>query len=130
VAERAQTARDERGWFSKPPGIAALWTGMLAGPIAWAVDLTSSYAIVKWTCGSQHTVVLHLVTLGALAITAVGAAAAFAALQHAPNEATDDGPRPVDRGRFMALLGLLLSAMFALVIVGNDIPRLVLDACL
>jgi small-conductance mechanosensitive channel len=130
MAERVQTARDERGWFSRSPGIAALWTGILAGPIAWAIDLTSSYAIVQWTCSSQHTFVLHLVTLAALAITAIGAAAAFTGLQRAPEEATDDGPRPIDRGRFMALLGLLISAMFALLVISNDIPRLVLDACL
>jgi len=130
MAERIQTARDEHGWFSRPPGISALWAGILAGPIAWALDLTSSYAIVKWTCSSQHTIVLHLITLGSLLLIAAGAAASFTALQRAPEQATDDGSRSVDRGRFMALLGLLLSAMFALVVIGNAVPRLVLDACL
>ena len=130
MAQPVQTARDEHGWFSHAPGISALWTGILAGPIAWAIDLTASYAIVKWTCSSQHTIVLHLITLGALLMIAAGAAASFTALQRVPEQAIDDGPRPFDRGRFMALLGLLLSAMFALVVVASAVPRLVLDACL
>ena len=130
MAERVQTARDERGWFSSPAGIGLLWLGLLAAPVAWALDLTISYAIVKWTCGSQHTFVLHLMTAMTLLMTAAGAAASWSALQRAPDEASDDGPRPIDRGRFMALLGLVSSAVFALAIVGNQIPRLLLDACL
>lgn len=130
MAEHVTTSRDERGWFSSPAGIALLWTGLLAGPVAWACDLTASYASVKWVCGSQHTWVLHLITLGALIVTGGGAMAAWWAFQEAPADAAIDGPRPFDRGRFMALLGLVVSALFALVIIANDIPRAVLDACL
>src|SRR3954454_11219352 len=130
MAERVQTARDERGWFSSPAAIAMVWAGILAGPIAWALDLTISYAIVKWTCGSQHYSVLHLITIAALLITAAGAAASWIALQRAPHESRADGPRPIDRGRFMALLGLVLCSLFALAMIGNALPRLMLDACL
>src|SRR4051794_2370930 len=130
MAERVQTARDERGWFSSPGATALLWTGILAGPIAWALDLTGSYAIVQWTCGSQHTSVLHLITLAALVITAAGAAASWRAFQQGSADAEQDGPRPGDRARFMAILGLVISAMFALTMIGNAIPRLMLDACL
>src|SRR3954470_2447621 len=130
MAERVQTARDERGWFSSPAGIAMLWTGILAGPVAWALDLTISYALVQWTCGSQHTSVLHLITIAAVLLTAGGATASWHALRQAPHHATDDGPRPIDRGRFMAMLGLVMCALFALAMIGNAIPGLLLDACL
>jgi hypothetical protein len=130
VAERIQAAGDERGWFSSPSGIAALWAGILAGPVAWALDLTISYAIVKWTCGGQRTAVLHLITIAALLMTSGGAAASWRALQQAPAGSSDDGPRSIDRGRFMALLGLVCCALFALAMIGNAIPRLMLDACL
>ncbi len=71
-----------------------------------------------------------MVTLGALAMTAGGAAASWTALQRAPATAVDDGPRSIDRGRFMALLGLLVSAFFGLVMIANAVPRVMLDACL
>jgi hypothetical protein len=107
-----------------------LWAGILGGPVAWALDLTISYAIVQWTCSSQYTSVLHLITIAALLITAGGAFASWTALRRAHGAASDDGPRPADRGRFMAVLGLLLSALFALTMIGNAVPRLALDACL
>jgi hypothetical protein len=130
MAERVQTARDERGWFSSAAGISLLWVGILAGPVVWALDLTISYALVKWTCGSQHMFVMHLITATSLLMIGGGAAASWGALQRAPHQAALDGPRPIDRGRFMALLGLVMCPMFALAVIGNQIPRLLLDACL
>jgi hypothetical protein len=130
MAEPVATVRDERGWFSSAPAISLLWAGILAGPVAWALDLTISYSIVKWTCGGGPMIVLHLITIVALLMTAGGAAASWVALQRVPKEATDDGPKPIDRGRFMALLGFVTCALFALAMIGNAIPRLLLDACL
>jgi hypothetical protein len=130
VAERFQASLDEHGWFSSGQGVTLLWLGLLAGPTAWALDLLISYAAVKWTCSSQHTAALHLITVGALLITAGGAAASWTVFQRTPEPSHADGPRPVDRGKFMAMLGLLVSAMFALAMIANAVPRVLLDACL
>jgi hypothetical protein len=118
-----------RRWFDRPGGIAAQWTGVLAGPVAWAVDLVLSYSLVQWTCGGGPPVVLHLITLLALAMIGGGAYSAWTALQVAPADAPDDGGYPDQRGRFMALLGLSMCAFFALVVIAGAIPRWVLDAC-
>ena len=130
MAQYVPTARDERGWFSSPAGIGVLWAGILAGPVAWALDLTISYTLVQWACGHQSRFVLHLITLIALLMIAGGAAASWRAFGRSPDESVDDGPRPMDRGRFMALLGMVMCASFALAVIGNQIPRLMLDACL
>jgi hypothetical protein len=102
----------------RPPD-AALWAGVLAGPIGWASDLGISYAIVKRTCGNQHTIVLHIVTLAAVIVIAAGAFFAWRSLGQADR----------DRVRFMAALGLLSCAFFALVVVATAIPEWVLNAC-
>jgi hypothetical protein len=102
---------------------------VFAGPFAWAFDLVLSYSLVQWTCGGGPPVVLHLVTLLALAIIAAGAYSAWTALQVAPSGAPDDGAEPDQRGRFMAMLGLLMCAFFAVVVIAGAIPRWVLDAC-
>jgi len=130
MAERIESATAQHGWFSAPSGIALLWTAWLAGPLAWAADLTASYALVKWTCGSQQRFVIHLVTLFALAIIGVGVFAGLRALGAAPYDADDEGRRPFDRGHFMAVVGLLACAMFALAVIAAEIPRAVLDACI
>jgi hypothetical protein len=118
-----------RRWFDAPGGISVLWSGIFAGPVAWAVDLTLSYSLVQWTCGGGPPVVLHLITLFSLAVIAAGAFGAWRALQLAPSGAPTDGNRPDQRGRFMAVLGLAMCAFFALVVVAGAVPRWVLDAC-
>jgi hypothetical protein len=106
-----------------------LWTGVLAGPIAWACDLGVSYALVKWTCASQRDLPLHAITFVALAVVAAGAAVSWRALRQTSAGAPTDGGDPRERARFMAILGLTSNALFALAIVAGAIPRWVLDAC-
>jgi hypothetical protein len=106
-----------------------LWAGILAGPAAWALDLSISYAMVKWTCTSQREALLHAITPAALLLVAGGAAVSFMALQHTSGDTPTDGGQPRQRARFMAILGLTSSALFALTILAGAIPRWVLDAC-
>ena len=118
-----------RRWFDAPRGISALWGALLSGPIAWAIDLVLSYSLVQWTCGGGPPVVLHLVTLFSLALIAGGAFAAWRALAVVPDGTPRDGSEPDQRGRFMAVLALLMCALFATVVVAAAIPRWILDAC-
>jgi hypothetical protein len=122
---RDDFSRGEIRWLSP----LALWTGILAGPITWAIDLTASYALVKWTCSSQREAVLHAITVGALLTVAAGAMVSFVALRHAADGTPTDGGDPRQRARFMAILGLASCALFALQIASTAIPQWVLDAC-
>ena len=96
-----------------------LWSGILAGPVAWAMDLFVCYAIVKWTCLTARHWLLDATTVIALAIVVVGAALSWNALNAAQQA----------RARFMAMLGLTACALFGLTIAAAWIPRWVLDAC-
>jgi hypothetical protein len=102
---------------------------VLSGPIAWAIDLVLSYSIVQWTCGGGPPVVLHLVTLFSLAVIAGGAFAAWRALAMVRDGVPTSGGQPDQRGRFMAVLALLMCALFATAVVAAAIPRWILDAC-
>jgi hypothetical protein len=97
--------------------------------MAWATDLLVRYSLVQWTCNTQHRLVLQLVAVGALLVTAGGATAARRGLAQTPADAPTEGGRPMDRSRFMAMLGLLSSLLFAIVIVAGAIPLWVLDGC-
>jgi hypothetical protein len=112
-------------WLSPLP----LWTGILAGPTAWAVDLFASYALVKWTCLTQREAVLYLIALGSLALVAAGAVVSWLALQRTAGDGPIDGGNPRQRARFMAMLGLTSCALFSVQIVAGAIPQWVLDAC-
>jgi hypothetical protein len=118
-----------RRWFDAPRGIAVLWTAILAGPFAWAVNHQLSYSIVQWVCGGGPKAVLYLISFGSLVICGGGVFAAWTALQWASTGKREDGSHPDERGRFMAVLGLWLCALFALIVIAETIPRAVLDAC-
>jgi len=106
-----------------------LWTGILAGPLTWALDLLASYALVKWVCQTRNYGVLPLITLVSLAIVIAAAAVSWAALMHTTTDVPTDGGRPRQRARFMAVLGLASCGLFALQILAGAIPHRVLDAC-
>jgi hypothetical protein len=107
----------------------ALWTGIFAGPVAWAADLLASYALVHVACARRNVAILDATTIAALIIVAGGAVTSSLALRATSDDDATDGGRPRDRARFMAVLGLLISGLFALQILAGAIPQRVLDAC-
>ena len=119
-----------RRWPASATGTAVQWIGVLTGPLALAADQLTSYALVKWTCGHQHLWVLHAISLAALIVIAGGAFAAWTAVSESPPDATLDGGRSIDRGRFMRVLGLATSALFAALVVAMAVPGWMIDACL
>jgi hypothetical protein len=108
----------------------ALWTGILAGPTAWAFDLGVSYALVKAACDGGHVELLRLITPASLLVVAAGAAISWGAIARTRMDEASGGGRPRERAHFMAVLGLTANAFFALAILALAIPRWVLvDAC-
>jgi hypothetical protein len=101
---------------------------MLAGPGAWATDLGLSYALVQWSCATQRTDVLHGISGVAFAIAVAGGLLSSSLLRRLQRTGSADGEQE-HRARFMALLGLTSSALFALAIIAFAIPRWILDAC-
>jgi hypothetical protein len=112
-----------------PPGTAVLWTGLLAGPLAWAADLMVRYGLVQWSCGTQQTIVIKLISLMTFLVVVGGGIVAARAYARIPSAAPTDGGRPIDRSRFMAIGGMLTAGLFAVVIIASAIPPWVLDAC-
>jgi hypothetical protein len=95
-----------------------LWTGIVAGPLAWAADLEIQYAILHYVCLNHAQWILWAITAAALLITAFGALCSWRGW-------IDDTPRV----RFMAMSGLLISAAFAISIVAMAIPEFFLRPC-
>jgi hypothetical protein len=121
----AQSALAGTGWT----GPLALWTGIFAGPVAWTLDVLVSYPLVQWACAHDRTSVLGLINLATLLTIAAGAWVSWRSLQAVPADLATDGGGPLQRARFMALLGLSSGALFTLVVIASEIARWVLDGC-
>jgi hypothetical protein len=104
-----------------------LWTGLLAAPVAWLVQLEAGYALASWACARDRAAALHLVTALPLAVAGAGVLAAVRALgRPAPPPAA---PARDGRRRLMGHVGLGLSVLFALVILVSGLPPLLLSPC-
>lgn len=98
----------------------------LAGPVAFALDLSASYFLVPRVHAGGSRAPLHAVTLLALAVLAAGAAAALRVLRRPAGGAKRLEARVAARTRFLALGGLLLAAFFLGVLVAEALPALLL----
>ena len=104
--------------------------GALAGPAAWAAQFGIIYSATPGLCGRSHVfVLLHLLTLGCLAVTFSALVVSVRSWRAVQGES--DAPRRVQlRARSLAYAGILASSFFLLVIVATAIPTIYFDPCL
>jgi hypothetical protein len=100
----------------------SLWFAFLAGPLAWSVHETLSYALVKLACSSGLLMLVYIVTVGCLALAGVGLYVAIR-LQHQPHS-------PETAFDFVSATAILVDAMFAFAIVMEAIPLTLVSPCL
>jgi len=106
-----------------------LWTGIVAGPIAWFVNLEVSFALASAACSDSGKLLLHLAATISLLVTLAAGCLSFSQWQVLQ---TNDAGEPTpfcSRRRAMALAGMCLSALFFLVTLAQAIPNVVLGGC-
>lgn len=120
---------DTEHYYAQGRGIALLWLGVLAGPIAWALQLQVNYSLMPWICGGGSMLVVHVVTVAALLLAAIGAFAAWRSWQHAGRGWPSGAGDVIERTRFMAVWGMVFSTLFFVLIVMQAIPSFILPPC-
>jgi hypothetical protein len=115
--------------YREDVGLLRLMVGLLLPPAAWFLDLQASYALVKWACRAGDAGALLVIPLVSLAATAYGGWLAWSAFRQLRATAQETGASMEDRSYLLAISGLTLSAIFALLIGASLIPRVVLSPC-
>jgi hypothetical protein len=102
--------------------------GVFAGPVAWGLSTQANYALVPWICAHQ----IRLVPIVAIVLAAASLAGGFLSWQAyrtssiAPEEDSSGAGRP---HRFVALVGIGMAGLFALVILVHGSAGLVFHGC-
>jgi hypothetical protein len=109
-------------------GLMAIAAIVLA-PFAWLLDMQISYAMVKWACENDRRELLLLMPLGSLTLVGVAAVMSWSTLKRVGDNAVEDGGHQEDRSYFLAVAGIGMSALFALLILTSVVPRYVLSPC-
>jgi len=115
--------------FRHARGIAALLTGVLLAPAAWAVHQQTNYALAGSACAAGAKWRLYGVTVAALAVIALGGVVAWRSWATAGRTWPTGAGGPVERSRFLAAVGVLGSALFFLVVAAQGVVDVVLGAC-
>ena len=112
------------GWISR--GLPS--AGIYAGPLAWLVDTQANYALVPWTCAHHLQLVPVVATVMAVVSLLGGLLSWRAYVTAAPTPPPDSsgGGRP---HRFVALIGVAMSLLFAVIIVLHGAAGLVFHGC-
>ena len=115
--------------FNRAGSIFALWTGVLLAPFAFLSNLQISYMLVLWACASGQVLWLHVVSALWLLVALFGAFIAWRNWGRAGREWRSEGGSSVARSRFMAIVGLLMSVLFGLIILAQWIADFIIDPC-
>lgn len=118
---------EARGYWDDA-GLMMLMGGLLIGPAAWFLDLQISYALVKWACATGHRAVLLAVPAASFAAICLAGWMSWTSWRKL-GVADRTGASVEDRSRFLALAGLGLNAVFALLVLTSLAPRILLTPC-
>lgn len=109
----------------------ALAFAILGGPIAWMLQHVVSYFLVTLTCtsgwgGLSLGIVISTVAFATIAVAA--GTVAYREWQRATARPESGGDQ-VHRTRFLTMMGWVLAAVFALVIVLTGLPPFFMPPC-
>ncbi|HEX5368014.1 MAG TPA: hypothetical protein VFY10_01225 [Dehalococcoidia bacterium] len=111
------------------PSIWLLWFGLLAPPIAWAGHLSIEYFLTTLQCQLTTPLAKTLILAVWPVLVVIGLVAGVVAyLSWRKLEGLPENPA-VNRARFMAVAGMLLTGLFVIGLVYGTVPIFVLDHC-
>ena len=107
----------------------ALWILVIAAPAIVAIEMQTNFVLARHACSAQRNVSLYVVVAVALVLTIATTLIGVSYWKRAgavwPSEETD----LPNRIRFIAVLGILSSAMSFLVILAQGIATVHFDPC-
>jgi hypothetical protein len=115
--------------FSEKRGQLWLWLGFLLPPVAWAIQLQTVYLTSEYGCQSNDFMPNNVVSVLALMFALIGGLVSWWNWLDSGRKWKSDEAGPVARSRFMAILGILMSALFTLAIFAQWLPKLVGVPC-
>ena len=107
----------------------ALWVLVVAAPIIVAAEMQANFVLVRQACSMQRSVALYAVILVAMVLTIVTAMIAISIWRRTGAEWPTEAGDVATRIRFIAVLGILSSAMSFLVILAHGIAIVNFDPC-
>jgi hypothetical protein len=105
------------------------WVGLFLAPAAFFAHLQVNYVLVPWACTTGLRIWIHIVSLTALVLALAGALAGWRVHERAESDAPNDNAGAVPRMRFLGVVGLCASAIFALLLAAQLVAGIIISPC-
>lgn len=106
------------------------WVGLFLSPLVFALHFQLNYLLVLWVCGNDvGTLVIHLTSLIALALSVAGGWAAWVTWKRGREETPSDGEGVLPRTRLLGVLGIGMSGVLTLILLMQLISGFVPPQC-
>lgn len=116
----------------EPVGQFSLWIGMLGGATAWAIHLVVAYALVPLACARGLDILLYATIPTTIGLAGVSVWLAWRGWDRSNGDVDHDDRDEfltLNRVRFMAISGILMSGFFLIVIIAQSVPILAYSPC-
>jgi hypothetical protein len=107
-----------------------LWISILITPLVALLQLSANYALVPLACEKQQHAPIHLIAGLSLVAALAGMWMAWTAWREAGVQSPGDYGDAYSRSRFLAVVGLSLSALMALTIVAQWLTAAFIAPCI
>lgn len=124
-------ARETQHGLGREPRMTALaWLSVMLPPIAWATSMQINYMLTPFECYGGSRFPLYVINVVALLLSVTGGAIGLHLWRRQSYEWANESNDPKTRNRFLAVLGMLMSGNFTLVILAQGIAIVVFHPCL
>jgi hypothetical protein len=106
------------------------WFPILVPPLAALAQQSTSYALVAMECGEQQRLPVHAVAMIALLVALAGVVIAFRDWRAAGVAIPQDAGDQRSRARFLAIVGVSISALMALVMIAMWLTAVFILPCM
>jgi hypothetical protein len=115
--------------LERTPVLAQLWIVLIGPAVVWLGQFQTNYTLVPWVCVHGHAWLLHAVSIAAGLLAIALALLAWINWRRAGVTWPEGQSDQATRTRFMAVLGLLSSGFFLLLIIGQGLATAFIDPC-
>jgi hypothetical protein len=121
---------NERPRFARWPGLLSLSLGVLLGPIAALANEELIYVTNMWACGTGGQLAMHVVPIVCLMVALGAGVLAWTDWIRVGRGVENEAATVDSRSRFLALGGMAISTLSALVILAQWLAIFVFGACM
>jgi len=114
-----------------PPSKVLVWSALLFGPAAWAMQLQAVYFFTQLLCeGRAARIVLHSICAGCLALSLVGLAMGLIGWRATGGAMPSETDREaIAHARLLSVEGILTRLLFSVVIIAQWLAVVFVPPC-